>query len=1004
MTDRECGMTRVLIAATLFAALATPVLGAQAPLSDLAKSITIRARVVSMAPEEPARISWRWGGEGLGGNVARGVLTDYGPGPKAGSSKKQADNPDVIIEQVRGADVLWQKPNTWSPAMPLSEFRTRGHTFITFMVEGQKSKGQSAATLRNVVIEFELSLNAKVLKTFSEAGPDGPTAGVFLPMNRLGPGPEPTAEFLAEAGGLLSYAQRRLETLEKLPWAGQPLPKLFAFLTDCHGYRTGVGYGIRTTNKEVLLTELKAVRHLGVNGLRGTPEFMVEMVRSGEGLGKEFARVWDSHGIGYPAPHFRSDRPDPSAGCPNHPSRAKWAEEERADAERIMNDEVRRMPVKDYWLLTVDEIPSVFDYTPEKKEHMGCCPHCRKAFQEYLKGMGLGPKDFDAASWDDLRPTMGYWATTYADKKAADARATEADEAAVDKADVQTAKDMGKPVKAAPKSAKSAPAEPPPKPNMSDKGWALLTYCTRRFNNDQSAKLFTPQKEVFDRENEKKRKAIAEGRLDSPEAKQPWVWSYALRGVSFLLGGHSLDFFDFYRFADTGFMYETSNRDPRVWQWDSYVCDVGRTLHDRMGKAFGVYVKPHRGAPIQRALTAVTRSADVIFWYTYGPDWVKGDSFSERPTALAAVSRAARLIGAAEETMYGASWKEAPVVAVVRPRTSEFFENNASWENGKWIHAALTHAHVQADALDEGFIESDDLSRYKIIYVSGSHLRRASAVKLAQWVEKGGVLYTSAFGLARDEANQPLTPLAAAVGLKARAEPELWCEVRRYGATALPPLTPLKTPAETMEVTGGDLMGGGRITVTAGREALDPAPGTEVLARFADGKAALTRHAHGKGAVYVAGFYPGLEYGADVMKEDYDMSKDFSAAKRAFVAAPALKAGVQPVVETSAPLVEGVLLKNPKSGKMAVSLMNWAFRIRDPQVAEAPPAISQLEPAQGRYALVPVNDLRIGVRGVGPVKEVRSAWSGAAVPFEQKGADIVVKLPRIEEADVLLVQ
>ena len=156
--------------------------------------------------------------------------------------------------------------------------------------------------------------------------------------------------------------------------------------------------------------------------------------------------------------------------------------------------------------------------------------------------------------------------------------------------------------------------------------------------------------------------------------------------------------------------------------------------------------------------------------------------------------------------------------------------------------------------------------------------------------------------------------------------------------------------------------------------------------------------------VYVVGFYPGVEYGADVMKEGYDMSKDFSAAKRAFVAAPALKAGVQPVVDASSPLVEGVLLKNAKSGKMAVSLMNWAFRARDPQVAQAPPAISPLEPPQGRYALVPANGFRVTVRGVGPVKDVISAWSGAKVPFEQKGADIVVNLARLDEADVLLIQ
>ena len=75
--------------------------------------------------------------------------------------------------------------------------------------------------------------------------------------------------------------------------------------------------------------------------------------------------------------------------------------------------------------------------------------------------------------------------------------------------------------------------------------------------------LLTPVRDFFKEQNELKQRALTEGRLDSPEAKQPWVYTYALRGVNFLIAGHSLEYFEFYRHADTGFMYETSNRDPR---------------------------------------------------------------------------------------------------------------------------------------------------------------------------------------------------------------------------------------------------------------------------------------------------------------------------------------------------------------------------------------------------------------------------------------------------------
>ena len=194
-------------------------------------------------------------------------------------------------------------------------------------------------------------------------------------------------------------------------------------------------------------------------------------------------------------------------------------------------------------------------------------------------------------------------------------------------------------------------------------GPTLATYQTAMFANYASAKLFTPVRDAVARANEEKRK--------NPSLKQPFIYSFALRGNTFLMGGHSLDFFDFYRHADNAMVYETSNRDARVWGWDSYLCDVGRVLTATQKTEFGVYVKPHRGAPIQRALSAASRGAKLIYWYTYGPDYVKGDSFAESDAALEATARAASILGRAEDLLYGATWAAAPEIAVVNPRSSE---------------------------------------------------------------------------------------------------------------------------------------------------------------------------------------------------------------------------------------------------------------------------------------------------------------------------------------------
>ena len=181
------------------------------------------------------------------------------------------------------------------------------------------------------------------------------------------------------------------------------------------------------------------------------------------------------------------------------------------------------------WGLTIDEIGTVFDLTPEGKQHPSACPLCAAAFQEWLRSKGLKPGDFGKTQWSEVRPV--------------DVTATA-------------------------------------RPWLGDPHAALAAYYTRDFFNYASARLFTPLRDALAAANQRKRAALAGGDVSSAAARQPWVYSSALRGPSLLWGGHSLEFFDFYRYADNAIVYETSNRDPRVWGWDSYLCDVQRVVGD----------------------------------------------------------------------------------------------------------------------------------------------------------------------------------------------------------------------------------------------------------------------------------------------------------------------------------------------------------------------------------------------------------------------------------------
>jgi hypothetical protein len=913
------------------------------------QELTFRARVAAIVPAEKVDIAWRDGGEGLGGAVFHGVV---GTGLEIGQ---------------------------WSPDVEVASLISRGkfpRTLFLTITTGRSGKYQSitgddgvarrvlVGASRDVQVEFEFRFRDKPIKRFTERGPYGGTVGVVIPISRLGTGKSPDdPEFVRDLCGLLAYAQRRAEQLEALPWARRTLPKRFAIQTDLGGYGEGVSYGIRTTDRDVISAEVRSLRQIGVNGLRNAPQFLLDAVARGAGADDDLRRIRDMPAMGFPVAPYKAQRNDsrkkaaanPEAGCPFAPG---VAERTKAGIAGVLAT-LPHAAANEAWGLTVDEIGSVFDATPEGKQHVAICPRCAEGFREYLRTQGLSPGDFGAADWAAVKPL---------DSFAKDFQLT-----AVDRAT------------------------------------GLRAYYTTMFVNYATARLFTPLRDTLARLNREKQAALDANERGSAAAKRPFLYSYALRGNTFLMGGHSLDFFDFYRYADNAFVYEMSNRDPRIWQWDGYLCDVGRMVSSEQGLQFGVYVKPHRGAPIQRALAAISRNAQMLYWYTYGPDWSKGDTFAGDARVLAACSKAARLIGQSEDVLYGSTWAEPAEVGVVFPRSSELWmrlsgtppDRAAAYENAKWIYTALAHAHLPADPLDEGMLAErslKDLARYKVIYVSGPNLLAAAAEKLTQWVHAGGTLYTSGGGLRFDEANQPLVSMSTALGLESRTPLEMWKRVELYKATALESYDDRARRIAAVPSSAKvkiDSPATAEFLPIIGREVLAPAAGAETLARFADGGAAVVRSKYGAGTVWIVGLFPGLEYSAPLRRAGYDMSRDLSPSMRKLITLPC-QGLVRPVVDCEDATVEGVLLRNKATGKLAVTLMNWTYRVAQPD-GGAPDAKAKVE-------LVLRKNLKLRIRGTQRIGGARSAATGDYLPATYENDQLIVTLPQLKEGDVLLLE
>jgi hypothetical protein len=921
------------------------------------EDVMIRARVARSDFPGPLVIKWRYGGEGLGGDPVGGVFWAK-PQPKKFPT---LDEPEIKEpeEGFEDPDDLGDKLalGQWSQWLPMHTF-SRGKAFpglrMLSVTAHKPGKGKNvmdgAAGLGPVAadFEFEISWQGRTLKTVRETGITGATVGLAIRANTLVSGVNPDSpKFLEGVTGLKDYVAGRMAFLEALPWAKGPKPTLFFFVTDLGGYGQGSGYKIRHTNPEISELELRTVRQIGINGLRSGPSFLNQWIKEDKGIGPEFKRGRIGRGGGYVSGSFDAEAStnEPDVGCP---FKEGIIETKEASAKQAV-DAAKAGVTQEVWALTVDEIGPVFGKTAEKGAHITTCPRCQEQFREYLKTFGLEPEEVGANSWEEVKPL--------------DATAEE------------------------------------------NAGWKLNKFKARSmyyqslFINFASAQMFIRLRNAMAAENEKKEKAAA----GTPEANQPYMYSYALRGNTFLMGGGGLDFFDFYRFADNGFVHETSNRDPKVWNWDGYLLDVGRMIGREQGTKLGIYVKPHRGAPIQRILASCSRGAQMIFLYTYGPDYWKGDGFSGSLELLTLCSKAAAMIARVEPHVYKRPFAEPARVGIVQPRSSEIWRRfgagdawNPAWENCKWTYTGLRHAKVMIDPLDEVMLENNDLSAYQVLYVMGPNITARSIPKLKAFVEGGGTLYTAGYGLVADETNAARKELLDLLGLTGRTPVEIWRRVGVYGATGysnfMSETSQLKKPQTPGPVTGTGIFAGCVMEPEIGREVLSPAPGTQVVATFADGKAAGTLRKLGKGQVITLGFYPGLDYMAPNLTGQLDMVKGYKAEALGFISRPALEK-VMPRTDVPLANVETVLLEG-QGGAKALILMNWAY--------EFGALVKSNKGTRGTRQVADAENVPVRVRDLPGVKKVYSAAMDKEVPFKVDGKDVVVTLPKLEEGEVLI--
>ena len=266
----------------------------------------------------------------------------------------------------------------------------------------------------------------------------------------------------------------------------------------------------------------------------------------------------------------------------------------------------------------------------------------------------------------------------------------------------------------------------------------------------------------------------------------------------------------------------------------------------------------------------------------------------------------------------------------------------------------------------------------------GPNLRRDATLKVAEWVNAGGTLWTDAGGLSRDESDQENVAGNELLKVGTR-KVEVWGKCPEYRATTLEPLSESNVP-ESSRITllaGNVSQGHSATRAHIAREVLEVG-GATVRANFADKQPAMIERSVGKGRVVVLGIWAGVSYSAQVRRPDFNMQNDFDPSLRSLISYAALSSkAVRPAV-TSNPQVESVALQN-EHGR-CIALTNWSY------VADRThPRGERLQPARNLRVQLPADSV---------AKVVRSLQLNQDLPI----VDHSVVLPIIEEIDVLVLE
>ncbi|MEA3403175.1 MAG: hypothetical protein U9R79_18175 [Armatimonadota bacterium] len=294
-----------------------------------------------------------------------------------------------------------------------------------------------------------------------------------------------------------------------------------------------------------------------------------------------------------------------------------------------------------------------------------------------------------------------------------------------------------------------------------------------------------------------------------------------------------------------------------TYQCCGYNVDLLRAATRARGQQIGMYVVTSYGrTPLDvklKAYSSLGRGAKILHSFSYGPYYTGHEpGWYMNEAMYHPVAELCREVGAAEDLLMDAG-RVPSEVAFLYSTTSDIWtvgETHLYGHDRMHSYLALTHAQVPVDFLSEEDVAAGRLKSYRALYIFGPNLHSSAAEPIARWVTSGGTLYMSPGAAVADEYNRPLRPLDDALGL-VRGEVEMLQNHTGPGRYL-----------RGLQPQGSVSFAGGEMDVLGMRQAVVMKPSVRVsLACLTDdGRPLHARVNRGEGAVFVAGFMPGLSY------------------------------------------------------------------------------------------------------------------------------------------------